>query len=353
MLHTEGPVRAYHDRSDDIVEVFKDFGVTADSMLHAVWFQDELTVEKDKQCVLSILTPAQRHGVLYTLKLFSHYEVKAGTDFWRNRFTKIMKGPEFARLSSVYSMQELAIHKPFYQKINEVLGIDTNEFYSSYVEDPVLVDRMSCIDGVLNHKNDLVAMGGFSMVEGGILYSNFAYLKSFSANGFNLIPTICRGINFSIAEESSHQSTSAQCFRMLTAHAKEDGVYGHLYGSEEEVHRTLRQLGHKIYEHEAAIIDRTLALGEVEVTTGADLRVFVQSRINYCLQDLGVDPIFNTEQDNPIGDWFYDNTRGYKSNDFFAGIGAEYVRNWDEESFVFEEFPDELRGVGQQALVTN
>ena len=97
---------------------------------------------------------SSRHGILYTLKLFTKYEMFAGEEYWSNRFIKIMKGPEFTRMGTTFAAFELAIHKPFYQKINEIFGLDTDEFYEEYANDPVLKARMDFIDSIVNHEND-------------------------------------------------------------------------------------------------------------------------------------------------------------------------------------------------------
>lgn len=336
-----GLVRAYTDRSDSVVEVFKEYSDLANSQLHALWFPDEIQVDKDKQCILTEMTPAERHGVITALKLFTMYEVRAGKDYWADRFLQIAKGPEFDRMGAVFSMVERSIHKPFYQKLNDVLGLDTDEFYNSYVDTPVLKARMEFIGEVLNHPNDLVSLGGFSMVEGAILYSTFGYLKHFNANGKNKMKTVGSGINFSVADESLHQQAGAKYFRHLTSDATQDGVYEQMFGDRAEVKATLEKMARTIYEHEAEIIDMLFEKGDLDSLTTGELRVFVQSRLNICLMDLGLDAIFEiTEGSNTIADWFYDNINGYQSVDFFSQTGNQYTRKWNEEDFEFKAFEE-------------
>lgn len=338
---SDGLIRAYTDRSDSVVEVFKEYSDLANSQLHVLWFPDEIQVDKDKQCILTEMTQAERHGVVTALKLFTMYEVRAGKDYWADRFLKIAKGPEFDRMGAVFSAVERAIHKPFYQKLNDVLGLDNDEFYNSYVDTPVLKARMEFIGEILDHPNDLVSLGGFSMVEGAILYSTFGYLKHFNANGKNKIKTIGSGINFSVSDESLHQQAGAKFFRHLTSDAQQDGVYEQLFGKQDVVKSMLEDMARTIYSHEAEIIDMLFEKGELEGLTAGELRVFVQSRLNLCLQDLGLDPIFEiVEGTNTIADWFYDNINGYQSVDFFSQTGNQYTRNWNEEDFEFKAFEE-------------
>lgn len=330
-------VRSYTDRSTSAVEVFKQYSEMADKALAHIWLPEEVKVEKDKQCMLTEMTPAEYHGIVTTLKLFTLYELKAGNDYWGNRYKRIMKGPEFHRLASVYTMYELAVHKPFYSKINEALSLDSDEFYTEYTQDPILSSRMEFIGRVLDDPNDLVSIGAFSMVEGGILYSNFAFLKHFSSNGKNKVPNIGRGINFTVSDESEHQQAGALTFRHLYHDAMEDGCFQQLYGDPDMVKARLVEAAKTIYEHEAHVIDLVFEKGDIEGISSGQLRVFVRSRLNNCIQDLGYDAIW-PEEDNPIGEWFYDNITSYQSNDFFAGIGNAYNRSWPEDEFLFKQF---------------
>lgn len=185
-----------------VVEYYKEPVEFANKQLEIVWFPDEIKVEKDVQDILINMTLAEKHGVITVLKLFTLYELKAGAEFWNGKFVRIFKRPEMRRMASVFSMFELAIHMPFYRKLNEALHIDNDEFYMDYVNNPVLKARMEFIDQVVSSKNDLYALAAFSMVEGAILYSSFAFLKHFQSQGKNKLLNVVRGINFTVKDEN-------------------------------------------------------------------------------------------------------------------------------------------------------
>jgi ribonucleotide reductase beta subunit family protein with ferritin-like domain len=161
------------------------------------WTAEEISVEKDVHDVLTNLTEAEKHGVFTTLKLFTLYELKAGAEYWCDRFIKSFPRHELASMGSSFGMMELCVHKPFYNKINELLNATNTEFYTDYVNNQVLKSRMESIDEIIGHEDDLVSLAGFSLVEGVILYSNFAFLKHFQSLGKNKLLNIVRGINFS------------------------------------------------------------------------------------------------------------------------------------------------------------
>jgi len=294
--------------------------------LKIFWLPEEIKVEKDIQDILVNMSETEKHGVITTLKLFSLYELKAGAEYWGSRFTKSFKRPEFLRMGSTFAMFELAVHKPFYNKINEALHLDTDEFYTSYVEDETLKARMEFIDEIVSSKDDLLSLGGFSMVEGAILYSSFAFLKHFQTQGKNKLLNIVRGINFSVRDENLHSLGGAWVFKKLI----EESNYSPEYLA--EVETKLTQTAKKLYEHECRIIDMIFEKGNIDGITPVQMKHFVESRINECMMQLGYSKIFDVKY-NPIAEWFYKAINDYTFNDFFSGVGNQYHRSWDSTEF--------------------
>jgi ribonucleoside-diphosphate reductase beta chain len=298
--------------------------------LKIFWLPDEIKVEKDIQDILVNMSETEKHGVITTLKLFSLYELKAGAEYWGNRFMKSFSRPEFLRMGSTFAMFELAVHKPFYNKINEALHLDTDEFYTSYVEDETLKARMEFIDEIVSSKDELLSLGGFSMVEGAILYSSFAFLKHFQSQGKNKLLNIVRGINFSVRDENLHSIGGAWVFRKLI----EESNYSEEYLS--EVKLKLIDMANRLYEHECRIIDMIFEKGIIDGITPTQMKHFVESRINECMKQLGYEKMFEVKY-NPIAEWFYKAINDYTFNDFFSGVGNQYHRNWDSTAFTWQE----------------
>jgi ribonucleoside-diphosphate reductase beta chain len=299
----------------------------ANKQLHIFWLPDEVKVDKDIQDILTNFTPAEKHGVITTLKLFSLYETHAGSEYWGGRFREMFTEPEMHRMASVFSMFELAVHAPFYNKINELLHINTPEFYLSFQTNPVMQDRMTHIDQIINDEEDAVSLGMFSMVEGVILYSSFAYLKHFQSQGKNKLMNLVRGINFSLRDENLHSTAGAWAFKYKTRNYTKEQL--------EAVREKLVVGAMKLYEHEVEIIKETFAVGKTDGITEHQLLNFVQSRVNECMKQLGFEKIFDVSY-NPIADTFYKAINDYSFNDFFSGMGSQYHRNWDESAFVWK-----------------
>jgi ribonucleoside-diphosphate reductase beta chain len=302
-----------------------DFG---EQQLKIFWLPDEIKVEKDVQDVLTNFTESEKHAVIETLRLFSIYETHVGDEWWSGRFKRMFDSADWHRMASVFSMFELAVHAPFYNKINELLFINTPEFYTSYVHDPILKDRVDHIDSIISESDDAVALGGFCMVEGVILYSNFGFLKHYQSQGKNKLMNIVRGLNFSVRDEALHAKATAYAFRVKTKeYTKEQ-----LAVAAEKI----KQVADLLLSHELAIIQKMFSKGKIEGITPKQLENFVKSRINECMKDMGLDKIHDVDY-NPIASWFYKGINDYQFNDFFSGGGKEYNRNWDETAFVWKK----------------
>lgn len=310
-----------------LVEKDKNVGKFTKDQLSIFWLPDEPKVEKDIQDIKVNMTESEKHGVLTVLRLFSLYELNAGEEYWSNRFKSIFPDRiEYLKMANAFSFFETNVHLPFYNRINELLNINTDEYYQSYVKDPILKERMGFIDDIISSKDDLYSMAVFSMVEGVILYSSFGFLKHFQSKGKNKLLNVVRGINFSVRDENLHSVGGAYAFKDKLASSNL---------SKEEISKlkeTIYSAARKLCEHEHRIADMIFEKGSIDGITEKQLKHFVESRVNLVLQQLGLEKIYDVTY-NPVSDWFYDGISGFQYNDFFSGIGASYSREWSESEF--------------------
>jgi ribonucleotide reductase beta subunit family protein with ferritin-like domain len=301
----------------------------ATQQLHIFWLPDEIKVEKDIHDVLTNFSESEKHAVITTLKLFSLYETHAGDEYWGKRYKEIFNTYDFHRMASVFSMFELAVHSPFYSKINRLLNLDTPEFYLQYQQTPVMKDRIEHISNIIDDPDDLVSLAGFSLVEGVILYSSFAFLKHYQSEGKNKLLNLVRGINFSVRDENLHAEAGAWSFKYKLA----------MTNLTPEQKETLKQkiisCAKLLYEHEKEIAKITFEKGNISGITESNVVSFVEHRINHCLKRLGYDVIFE-ENDTYVSSWFYKGINDYQANDIFSGIGSQYNRNWNETAFTWK-----------------
>lgn len=300
----------------------------AEAQMEIYWLPTEIKVEKDVQDLRVEMNDAERHGVITTLKLFTLYELRIGSDYWLGRVAREFQRPDIEFMATTFGFVEIGIHARFYNQINEAMMLDTEEFYNSYLDDPILKSRMEFIEAAADSPDLLLSLGSFSMIEGAILYSSFAFLKHFQSNGKNRLLNVTRGINFSVRDENLHSEAGAWLFRTLLAETELDDLEA------AKLQESLEDVAWKIYEHECRIIDMTFEHGDMEGIDADEMKEFVRSRLNLCLENLGYGPIFVVE-DNPVASWFYDGINGYQMHDFFTGQGSEYHRSWDQTRFVW------------------
>lgn len=298
------------------------------------WLPDEIEVEKDLHDLKTNFSESEYHGVISTLKLFTIYELSVGNDYWQNYVTKLFPRPDIQRMATTFAFMEIGVHAPFYNKINEVLGLDTDEFYNSYKEDDVLANRMAWIGKrtakVDNVYNILKSVGGFSMIEGAVLYSSFAFLKHFNSAGKNKLININAGINFSAIDETLHSQAGAWLFRTLLQEAEADGQLS--TAQLNLLNHELEDTAKVILEHESIIIDKIFEKGAIKGITENQLKHFVESRLDICLENLEFKGIFKPTY-NPIAKWFYKDLESSTLHDFFSSTGNDYNRNWIEGKF--------------------
>ena len=311
---------------------YPEFEKLADEQMHTFWAFTEPDVDSDLQDLRVNMSEAEKYAVTENLKMFTLYEMRIGNDYWSGRIMQKYQRPEIKRLASMFCAVEFNSHAPFYNKANEVLYLDTEDFYSEWKREPTMRRRMEFIGKCVNDSNDLVSLSAFSFIEGAVLYSSFAFFKHFQAEacGKNLIKNICRGIDLSVADENTHSVGGALLFKRTYAQVKPQ-----LTQEEDNyLKRTIYDMAKTVYEHEESLIDKLFAKGELGGITKNNLKDFVKHRVNLCLNQLGYEDLYDKEAlDGFIESWFYKDINSVSLHDTFTGNGSEYNINWDEDKF--------------------
>lgn len=325
MVRLLTPTKSYVTRYPEAIQF-------AETQENIFWTAKEIDVSKDVMDLRVHMSEAERHGVITTLKLFTMYELVAGEEYWLGRVMQTFQRPDIQRMAATFGFFELNIHAPFYAKINKELMLDDDEFYLGYVKDRTLADRMEFIGRAVDDPDHLFSLAVFSLIEGAVLYSSFAFLKHFQAKGKNKLLNVVRGINFSVRDENLHSEAGAWLYKTLYNELTECGTK--VLPNLEKLPNAIIEASRAIYEHEARIVDMIFEKGEMEGITAEQMKTFVKSRINFCLERLGIAPIFEVSN-NIVAEWFYDNINAVSLHDFFTGIGSSYNRNWDEKGFIW------------------
>jgi ribonucleoside-diphosphate reductase beta chain len=299
------------------------------------WKFNETNIDGDYHDLMFNLTKPELHGIKEALKLFTLYETEISNDYWSGVIKKVFKQPEIQMLAATNSYVE-TIHARAYNEINKCLGLDTEEFYTNYKQDEVLSSRMKfiedscCIPKDYNALDVLKSLSTFIFVEGAVLFSSFAFIKSFSTNGKNFLKGISSAIDYSIRDEGViHVTSTEYLFKTLLQEAElSDSEY-------QELHDHVFKIAQKTYEHEEKIMDKLFSGGNIVGITENQLKIFIRYRINFCLSCINFENLFDVEKYNPIKDWFETNITGLKLTDFFAKQSASYTRKWKKHKFVW------------------
>ncbi len=321
-----------YQKKDGWVIDYPQFDKIADEQMHTFWPWDEPEVENDIQDLRVRMTEAEKHAVTENLKLFTLYEMHVGDDYWTGRIMRKFKRPEIQRMASFFSAVEFNSHAPFYNQVNELLFLDNEEFYGSWKQDPVMVDRMDFIEKYASDKNDIISTAAFSFIEGAILYSSFAFFKHFQSQdcGKDLIKNVCRGINLSVGDENTHAVGGALLHKQLMDEVKEQLTEAEIKYIEDSIDSVSRA----VKEHEFPIIDRLFEKGELGGITKENMQNFVMHRVDLCREQLGMKPMYEDQiTEEFIASWFYKDINSVAFHDFFTGNGKEYNIDWTESKF--------------------
>lgn len=245
-------------------------------------------------------------------------------------------GAFVVRRNGKVSITGNCVHARAYNEINKCMGLDTEEFYTSYKHDEVLAERIKFIEDSCiipkdyNALDVLKSLGTFLFIEGAVLYSSFAFIKHFSSNGKNYLKNMNAAIDYSIRDEGFFHVTSGE-YLFKTLKDQADLTADEL----NELNQHLQMIGRKTYEHEEKIMEKLFSGGKILGITVGQMKTFIKSRINECLHCLENDPIYEKESYNKIGEWFYNNISGMKQTDFFNRKGSSYSRKWKKHKFTW------------------
>lgn len=309
---------------------YPDAHMFQDSQQSMFWTANEVNLEKDIQPLLTELSEAEKHGIITVLKLFTLYETRAD-EFWGDVIKDMFPRPEIQEMASLFSAIELSVHRRVYDKLNQLLSLSNDEFYDSYKQSKSMTERMDFLDYYLNNGTDLEKLASFCFAEGVVLFSSFAFLMSFRANGKNILPNIGLAIKFSAKDEDTHNKASSWLFRTLLSELQEAGHDVDVESLEE----TVGKMAEQVRQHEYEIIDEVFSKGRIDGITDVQMKHFVDSRINVVMKRMGFSKLYEVKY-NPIAEWFDKVIESYQYIDFFSGQGNSYSRGWDTNAFTWE-----------------
>ena len=151
------------------------------------WAAQEIPVEGDKQDYLVKMSPSQHNLAVTTLQSFVEIEQQVG-DVWET-FSNWFPHSEIQGACMEIARMEKSVHAFFYQKMSDVLNIDPEETAKQQQAVKAIKNKLTLLKEITSNLEDDKPLSLFTVaaIEQSLLFGNFAMLKSFKANGNNLI----------------------------------------------------------------------------------------------------------------------------------------------------------------------
>ncbi len=285
------------------------------------WTEQEIPIEKDIHDYRHNMSKAQFNLTSVTLDLFVEIEQKVGM-VWET-IASWFPHSEIEGACSAISSMEKSVHAFFYQKMSDEMNIEPEMTARNQQTISVLKSKLTFLNEITKNldKNKALSLVTVSMIEQVLLFSNFAMLKSFQANGHNLITNTVTGVDFVVQDETLHGIFASY---LHNTYIEEFGESFPFKEHEENVNTLVRE----IISHEDAVIDYVFR-GEASINdiTPSHLKSFIRSRADSTLTECGFKTIYDVV-DNPISKWFYKGANSIKMHDFFVSGTSSYRRSW-------------------------
>lgn len=295
------------------------------------WAAQEIPVEGDKPDYLVNMTPSQLNLAVTTLQSFVEVEQQVG-DVWET-FAKWFPHSEIQGACIEIARMEKSVHAFFYQKMSDVLNIDPEEIAEQQQTIKSIKNKLILLKDITSNLevNKPLSLFTVSAIEQSLLFGNFAMLKSFKANGNNLIKKTLTGVDYVIQDEQLHGVFASF---LHNTYVKESLQFGKQFDENKHKENCLRVIESIVY-HEDAVIDYVYKEDEkINDITPDELKWFIRSRANQVLIDNGFEPHYLVPV-NPVADWFYQGIKSIKVHDFFSANTTQYRRNWKFDNFSY------------------
>jgi ribonucleotide reductase beta subunit family protein with ferritin-like domain len=296
------------------------------------WSAQEIPVDDDKHDYLSKMSVPQRKLTDTTLQLFVEIEQRVG-DIW-GVIASWFPHSEIEGACIEISRMEKAVHAFFYQKMSDVLNLVPEDIAEQQQTIKVLRDKLVLLEQITSNLDKDKALTLFTVgaIEQVLLFSNFAMLKSFKANGNNLIKKTLTGVDYVIQDEQLHGVFATYLHNTYIEELATSVIPVH-YMSAHNVNCI--NVIKEIIAHEDAVINYVYeGVDSINDITPEQLRIFIRSRANVLLTEMNFAPMYDIQSsEDKISQWFYKGIKAIKVHDFFAASTTQYRKNWRLDNF--------------------
>ena len=287
---------------------------------HSYWIHTEYNFTSDIQDFKSRLNDVERSAIKNTMLAISQIEV-AVKSFWGDLYHRMPK-PEIGAVGSTFAESEVR-HADAYSHLLEILGL--NEEFKALKKKPVIMKRVQYLENALrNSKSDddrsyAEAVLLFSLfIEHVSLFSQFLIIMGFNKHK-NMLKGISNVVEATSKEEQIHGDFGIDLIKILREEQPQWFT--------EEYHERIKDMCQKSFEAESGLVDWIFEKGELDFLPKAVVNEFIKNRFNNSLQSIGIDKIFEIDQELiKQTEWFDDEIIATKHGDFFVKRSINYTK---------------------------
>jgi ribonucleoside-diphosphate reductase beta chain len=287
---------------------------------HSYWIHSEFNFTSDIQDFKTRLSDTEQSAIKNTMLAISQIEV-AVKSFWGDIYHKIPK-PEVGSVGATFAESEVR-HADAYSHLLEILGL--NKEFKSLKKKPAIMKRVKYLEAALiNAKSEdkqeyAESVLLFSLfIEHVSLFSQFLIIMAFNKHK-NMLKGISNVVEATSKEEQIHGDFGIDLIKIIKS--ENPNWFGQEYNTK------IQDLCRKAFEAEQSIIDWIFENGELDFLPKNEVTEFIKDRFNQSLESIGVEKIFQTDQ-NIVNktEWFNDEIIGTKHGDFFVKRSINYSK---------------------------
>ena len=300
---------------------YGDFLEYKDAIRNSYWVHTEFNFSGDVQDFKINTTPAEKTVIKRTMLAIAQIEVQVKT-FWADIYEGMPKA-EVGNVGMTFAESEVR-HMDAYSHLLDILGI--TEDFEAVTDVPAIEERIEYLDEYLEKSESddrqeyVMSILLFStFVEHVSLFSQFLIMTSFDKHE-KKFKGIANAVEATSKEEQIHGLFGVELVE--TIREENPDLFGE--GFDEEVQEACRQA----FEAETEILDWIFEEGELEFLPREHVDAFLRDRFNQSLENVGVEPIFEPDEDLVEETrWFDEDTLMTKDNDFFSKRSTTYNKH--------------------------
>ena len=241
--------------------------------------------------------------------------------FWGDIYHRLPK-PEIGSVGATFAESEVR-HHDAYSHLLEILGL--NREFETLKKKPVIMSRVQYLETALKNakseenKEYAESILLFSLfVEHVSLFSQFLIIMAFNKHK-NMLKGISNVVEATSKEEQIHGDFGIDIINIIKTERPQ--------WFNAEYNTMIQDICKEAFQSESKIVDWIFEDGELDFLPKAVVNEFIKNRFNNSLESIGIDKIFEIDQDLLAQtEWFDDEIIGTKHGDFFVKRSVNYSK---------------------------